>query len=105
MKENSRVKYIGNPKELNKYVGGLVNNWIRKCKEFNSGIQHKPKNPGSRKGYGDEQVKEMRKLLKTISDKETRVMIESAIEERLKVITPKIEVNVSNLPEHLRHLV
>jgi len=94
-------------KHMKSYVSGLVNNWIRKYKPFNNGVKYKIKNPGSRSGSGDEQVREMRKLLKTIQDTETRTKIQDAIDSRIAEIKPTedVEINTEALPEHLRHLV
>ena len=107
MSDKSRDKYIGNEKELSKYVGGLVNNWIRKCKEFNGGNNYQPKNPGSRKGSGDEMVREMRKLLKTITNQEVRNEIELEIKKRIELINPEsvIVIDSEKLPQHLQYLV
>ena len=75
---SEKGKLKNNTEKLMKsYVSGLVNNWIRKYKPFNQGVKYEIKNPGSRKGSGDEQVREMRKLLKTISDVKTRELIEN----------------------------
>ena len=93
------------PKLMKSYVNGMVNNWIRKYKPFNNGVKYVGKNVGSRKGSGDEQVREMRKLLKTITDPKIRVKIEEEIEKRILELSPKEEVNVEKLPEHLRYLV
>ena len=100
-------------KYLTKYVAGLLDNWVRKNPEFNDNFKAAPtgkyetKNPGSRAGSGDEQVREMRKLLKTISDPETRGKIEAAIAARIIEVKPEsaIIINAEALPEHLRHLV
>jgi hypothetical protein len=112
---NGQVEYkssfqskVDDDSELKKYISGLVNNWIRKAKEFNSGNTYKAKNPGSRAGSTDPEVKEMRKLLSVTTDPESRAMIESAISERiaaLKAEKQQVEIDVNNLPEHLKHLV
>lgn len=99
---------VDDDSELKKYISGLVNNWIRKAKEFNSGNTYKAKNPGSRAGSTDSEVKEMRKLLSVTTDPESRAMIESAISKRiaeLKAEKQQVEIDVNNLPEHLKHLV
>ena len=90
-----------------KYTNGLVNNWIKKNKDFNCGKAYVPKNPGSRAGSGDEQIREMRKLLKTTNDQEQIDLIQSMIDKRLEEIKPKetVTINVDALPEALRHLV
>jgi len=99
---------VDDDSELKKYISGLVNNWIRKAKEFNSGQTYKAKNPGSRTGSQDPEVKEMRKLLSVTTDPQSRTMIEQAISKRiaeLKAEQNQVEINVDNLPAHLRHLI
>lgn len=92
---------------LTKYVSGLLDNWIRKNPEFNSGGKYITKNPGSRAGSGDESVREMRKLLKTVTDEETRAAIQVAIDERIAEIKPEsvVTINAEALPEHLRQFI
>ena len=103
----AQAKYVGNTAEMNKYVSGLINNWVRKFSDFNGGDKYTPKNPGSRQGTSDEQVKEMRKLLKVTENAEAKTAIEAAISARLSEIKPasKVEINIDALPESLRHLV
>lgn len=113
MFRNKEVSYssdfqpkVDNDTELKKYISGLVNNWIRKAPEFNNGSKYEAKNPGSRQGSQDEQIREMKKLLSTVSDPKQKDMIQAAINERLAEITTKtVEINVDALPESLRHLV
>ena len=103
-KESFQSK-VDDDSELKKYISGLVNNWIRKAKEFNSGSTYKAANPGSRAGAGDKKVKEMKKLLSVTTDAEARAMIQSAIDERvaqLKAESNKVEINVNELPADLR---
>jgi hypothetical protein len=105
MSQEGKSKYFSDPSELKKYTVGLVNNWIRKATEFNSGNKYEIKNKGSRAGSGDEQLKALRELLKITTDEEVRGEIQQAINERMEEIKPKVEINVSALPSHLRHLV
>jgi len=77
-KESFQVK-VDNDTELKKYVSGLLNNWMRKDKELNAGVVHKAKNPGSRVGSTDSQVKEMRKLLKVTTDASTKAVIQQQL--------------------------
>lgn len=107
MSAEGKAKYFGDRAELNKYTVGLINNWVRKAKEFNggSGFSYVAKNPGSRAGSGDETLKALRALLKITTDSDARAEIEAAISERTSEIKPKPEINVDALPEHLRHLV
>ena len=99
---------VDDDSELKKYISGLVNNWIRKAKEFNSGQTYQAKNPGSRAGSQDSKVKEMRKLLSVTTDPQAKAMIQAAIDERvaeLKAAKADVTIDVSQLPEHLRNLV
>jgi hypothetical protein len=94
-------------KLMKNYVSGLVNNWIRKAPEFNGDVKYESKNKGSRQGSGDEQIKEMKKLLNATTDQTTKSVIQSAINDRLAEIKPSsvVEIDTSKLPESLRHLV
>lgn len=99
---------VDDDSELKKYISGLVNNWIRKAKEFNAGETYKAKNPGSRAGSQDAEVKEMRKLLSVTTDPESRALIQEAIDSRvaeLKAHKNQVTIDVNQLPEHLRHLI
>jgi hypothetical protein len=105
MSQEGKDKYFSNPSELGKYTVGLINNWIRKNPEFNAGGSYTPKNPGSRQGTGDDTVKALRALLKITSDASAQADIQSEIDKRLAELKPKVEINISALPEHLRYLV
>lgn len=74
--------------KLREYVSGLQSNWLRKDKRLNGGVQYEPKNPGSRAGSGDSQVKAMRALLSTQTDPVRRAEIQSFIDKRLAEIKP-----------------
>lgn len=96
---------------LNKYVSGLLDNWVRKNPDFNAnfgGGKYETKNPGSRAGSQDESIREMRKLLKSSKlSSEDRTEIEQAINDRLVEIKPEsvVTINVEAIPEHLRKFV
>ena len=99
---------VDNDSELKKYISGLLNNWIRKAKEFNAGQTYKAKNPGSRAGSTDSKVKEMRKLLSVTTDPSAKAMIQEAIDKRVAEIRAEkqnVEIDASQLPEHLRELL
>lgn len=106
MSEEARGKYSDEAK-LKSYVSGLVSNWVRKEKSFNCGSKYEIKNPGSRAGQGDEQIKEMKALLSVTTDPAHKALIQSAIDARIAEIKPSqaVEIDVSKLPESLRHLV
>ena len=92
--------------ELKSYVSGLQSNWIRKDKRLNGGTQYVAKNPGSRAGSGDDQLKAMRALLKTLSPgTDDYTEVQSHIEKRVNEIgatKSKTVVNFDALPEALR---
>jgi hypothetical protein len=109
MKKSAADKHIGEGKEssLKKYVVGLVDNWVRKNPEFNSGESYAIKNKGSRAGQGDEEIKNLRLMKKTQTDEAVLAQIDEAIEARLTVIKPTavVTINAEAIPEHLRHLL
>ena len=102
---------VGDDSELKKYISGLTNNWIRKYKPFNSGVAYIAKNPGSRAGSSDEQMRELKKLLsqvKSTGNTDAISEVEAAITARAAEIKPTATakpINVDALPEALRHLV
>lgn len=90
--------------ELRTYVSGLQSNWLRKDKRLNGGMQYVAKNPGSRAGSSDPQIKAMRALLSTQTDDAKRQEIQSFIDARLAAIKPAKAAKVidfSSLPTEL----
>lgn len=101
---------VDDDSELKKYISGLVNNWIRKHKGFNSGQAYVAKNPGSRQHVGDEQLRELKKLSTQYSDNpEALAEIAEAIATRTAELAAEkaktVEINVNALPDSLKHLV
>jgi hypothetical protein len=88
-----------------KYIPGLVNNHVRKDKRLNGDVEYVAKRPGSRQGTGDESVKAMKTLLSMTTDPEAKAAIQIEIAKRVAEIKPKVELDISKLPESLRHLV
>lgn len=93
--------------ELKAYVSGLQSNWIRKDKRLNGNTQYVAKNPGSRAGSGDEQLKAMRALLKTLTPgsadhSEVQAHIDARVSE-IGASKAKTTVDFSALPEALRN--
>lgn len=102
MSEESKPRYQDDA-QLKSYVSGLVNNWIRKAKEFNGGNTYTPKNPGSRVGSGDAQIKEMKKLLSVTKDQAIIETIQAAITARQEEIKPvETQIDFDKLPESLK---
>jgi len=95
--------------ELNKYCGGLVSNWTKKDRRLNGNIKYEVKNPGSRAGQGDEQVRELRKLLKTVKGTKNESEVQKTLDARIAEVkaskVPAVTINIEALPESLRHLV
>lgn len=79
---------LANPAKLSSYVSGLISNWFRKDKRFNGGVTYKPKNPGSRAGQGDAQLKALRGLFKQFDgvDQGQAEKLQVAITERVAAI-------------------
>jgi hypothetical protein len=90
--------------KLKAYVSGVQSNWLRKAKELNGNVQYQAKNPGSRAGSGDAQIKAMRMLLSTKTDAAERAEIQSFIDARLSELKPtkSVTIDVNALPETLR---
>ena len=106
LSEEAQAKFLPFPSELAKYVSGLVNNWIRKYKPFNCGMAYVPANKGSRTGSQDPQIKALRALKKKPGlTPEQMTAVDAAIADRLAELKPQEEIDVSNVPEHLRHLI
>ena len=84
----ARVKY-DDRKKVRSYVVGMVNNWFRKGKELNGGTTYIPKNPGSRAGTGDPELKELKLLKKALVERnakpEALAKVDAAIAARLQI--------------------
>lgn len=94
---------------LRTYCSGLTSNWLRKDTRMNGGMKYTAKNPGSRVGSSDPQLKAMRVLLSTQEDESKRAEIQSFIDARVASIKaakkPAKTINVADLPAELQHLV
>ena len=105
---NGDTVHKGNPtkEQLMKYVPGLVNNWCRKDLRLNGGTKYTAKNPGSRAGSGDEQLRAMKALLAATADPAAQQEIQAAIEARKLELKPAVaKLDPTKLPEHLRKFV
>ena len=101
---------VDDDSELKKYISGLVNNWVRKNKEFNCGEVYVAKNPGSRAHSRDEQMQALKALsAQCMNDPEALAEITEAIVTRQAEIDAEkikaIVINVNALPDSLKHLV
>ena len=64
----SNAEKLADDSKLRSYCSGLQSNWLRKDERLNGGVKYVAKNPGSRAGNTDPQVKAMRTLLSTRTD-------------------------------------
>lgn len=90
---------------LKAYTSGLVSNWLRKDKRLNGNVKYVAKNPGSRAGSGDESLKAMRTLLKTLTPgTEDHSEVQSHIDARLAElnVAKAPTIDYSKLPEALQ---
>lgn len=108
MFQNGDVSYRGgvpDEEKLRKYIPGLVNNWLRKDTRLNGGSKYEIKNPGSRSGAGDAQLKALKELLKVTKRPEDQRAVKQAIEQRQEALKPRPNINPELIPEHLRNLL
>lgn len=107
LSDSARAKYDTEEK-IKGYVGGLVSNWHRKDTRLNGGVAYTPKNPGSRAGQGDAQIKELRKLLSMHKGTKQEAEIQRFIDARLTQLkadkVKTVEIDTDLLPEELQDL-
>lgn len=106
---SGKVTYDGalpNDTDLKSYVSGLQSNWLRKDKRLNGNTTYVAKNPGSRAGSTDPQIRAMKLLLNTKTDPTERAEIQAFIDKRIAQVKPSkvVTINVDDLPEELKHL-
>jgi hypothetical protein len=105
MDTNFATNTVTNTPKLRAYVSGLISNWVRKDTRLNGNIAYVPKNPGSRKGSGDPQLKALRALHGQATNDADRTEIQGFIDARInelqvaKATTAKLDISL--LPEAL----
>ena len=104
--ENISVeKAYGTDAELKAYISGLQSNWLRKDKRLNGGMQYVAKNPGSRAGSGDAQLKNLRALRSTLTSTEDIAEVDAHIATRVAALqTTKVKaksIDFTVLPSEL----
>lgn len=91
---------------LRSYVSGLISNWIRKDTRLNGNTKYVAKNPGSRLGASDDQLKALKALYAQTTSEADRAEIQGFIDQRVAELNAskvkKVEVNFEALPEALR---
>ena len=96
---------VHSDKDLKSYVSGLQSNWIRKDKRLNGGIVYTAKNPGSRAGSGDAQLKSLKALFTTLVKPEDKAEVQGYIDARQAEIAATKQtatVDFSALPADLQ---
>lgn len=92
--------------QLKEYVSGLQTNWLNKDTRLNGGTKHVAKNPGSRAGSSDPQIKALKALMSTKNDAEEIAEIQAYIDARQSELnvgkTKTVNVNFDDLPEELK---
>ena len=86
------------------YVPGMVSNWIRKDLRLNGGEKYETKNPGSRAGQGDEQLKNLKALKAQHPEHSDEIDVEIAKRVAELGLAKKkvVEVDYDLIPEELR---
>ncbi len=104
----SNAAKLKSPEKLRSYVSGLISNWYRKDKRFNGGTTYVAKNPGSRAGQGDAQLKALRAVHKNfIAQGETdrALVAEGHIKTRVDLLAleraKKTAVDLTAIPAEL----
>ncbi len=92
--------------DLKAYVSGLQSNWLRKDTRLNGGTKYVAKNPGSRAGSTDPQLKALRAVLASgtlpdgVTTEEIQMHIDARVAELSKAKIVKT-VDFSALPADL----
>lgn len=108
--EAAKAKYADSDK-IKGYVSNMVGNWLTKDPDLNGGVKYEPKNPGSRAGQGDPELRELKKLLKKVTatgSDEHITAVQTAIDERMEVLAiskvKDVNIDFTILPDSLSHL-
>lgn len=110
-------KEITDEKEVNKYISGMISNYLRKVKELNGGISYSPSSVVS--NSRDAQLLELNKLSKSYTEnssefnqiqeaillRKAELELEKASTTKEKKKTKEFEsINMDALPEGLKNL-
>jgi hypothetical protein len=102
--DDAKAKYSTRDLIRKEYVPGMVSNWIRKDLRLNGGEKYETKNPGSRAGQGDEQLKNLKALKAQHPEHaaEIDVEIEKRVAELGLAKKKQVVVDYDLIPEELR---
>lgn len=101
LSDAARAKFDTDQK-LRSYTNGMITNWVNKDKRLNGGMKYETKNPGSRTGSGDAQLKALKALMTQV-DESAKPEIQAAIDARIAELKPAAaEIDLDALPEAIR---
>jgi len=107
--EAGNIEIKSEQENVRTYMIGLLNNHLRKDTRLNGGDKYVAKNPGSRAGQTDPEVKAARTALKTFAEGDPRIeKFEAFIATKvasLKAAKAVKEIDMDALPEELKALV
>jgi hypothetical protein len=92
---------LASDSKLSAYVSGLISNWIRKDTRLNGGEKYEIKNPGSRAGQSDEQMKTLRALAKQFAGTDKEAVVHAQIEKRKSELAAAKSKSVALTPEQI----
>jgi hypothetical protein len=102
----SNKEKMSTPAKLSQYVSGLISNWIRKDERLNGNVKYEAKNPGTRVGSTDPQLKALRQLATQFKHDTVKFgEIQNHISNRVSTLQSEkaksIKVDLSVLPAEL----
>jgi hypothetical protein len=106
-KTPANAEKLSSSSKLSAYVSGLISNWLRKDKRLNGGVAYVAKNPGSRVGSTDPQLKTLRALHKQFKDVDgtKAAAIQTTINNRVATLraerASEEQIDISSLPADL----
>jgi len=97
-------------KNVRVYLKSMLNNTILKHPELNGGRKYEAERKGIRAGQGDDSVKAMRALLKTLVEgTDSYAKVQKALDNRIAELKASkvkhVEIDINALPAELRDLV
>lgn len=97
------IERVFSATELKSYVSGLLSNWLRKDTRLNGDVKYQAKNPGSRQGSSDPQLKALMTLFSTLTEDAEKTEVMTYITARkAELNVPKVkEIDYSVLPADL----
>lgn len=107
--EAGEITVKSEQENIKTYMIGLLNNHLRKDVRLNGGEKYVAKNPGSRAGQGDPEIKASRAFLKSLAEGDERIpQVEAFIAKKIaenKAAKATTEIDVDALPAELQSLV